>query len=235
MPLPGEEGAVKGYMEMYETREKFRKMPRGTVWSGQRIASRFIERIGRPVLVLDYGCGTGSLKQFPAPNATMLGYDIDPTNRLADFHSHAEMESKRFDVIIMSHLVEHVSVSELHDILTWAESRCKFLIIMTPLVKNPFVDFWYDPTHIRPWGSEWLAAFLDYHGFEPLRILHTNIADGRLHWYTPFRILANMFTGTPAQYELTMICVTKTQKTIPSGVGGTSPVTEDSPLRVRHR
>lgn len=111
--------------------------------------------------VLDFGCGHGKyLKLFSGIGCQVAGVDINPAYvdeaRSAGFACYNDAEfferdNDRYDVIVLSHLIEHLPPEALTPLL---ESLCHRLaedgrlIVITPV---PGENFYHDFSHIRPY------------------------------------------------------------------------------------
>jgi SAM-dependent methyltransferase len=115
---------------------------------------------GRPLKVLDYGCGRGTyLRQFQAIGHELIGCDFNPDYvaeaRAAGFDAYGPDElfsgDHRFDVIYLSHLVEHLPPADLVGLvprLCALLAPAGRLIIITPMLGE---RFFHDSTHVRPY------------------------------------------------------------------------------------
>jgi SAM-dependent methyltransferase len=115
--------------------------------------------------VLDIGCGFGrNMKPIRDAGFKVVGVDVDPesvaqlTDEGYEVYRPDELKAKeQFDVIIMSHIVEHFAPAELFD---WLNSQLEYLkdggylIIATPLYSSHFYD---DFDHIKPYHPEGLS------------------------------------------------------------------------------
>jgi SAM-dependent methyltransferase len=115
----------------------------------------------RPLRVLDFGCGRGKyLSCFSLLGCDVTGVDTNPTYvseaRSNGFLAYSpedffSVESPKFDVIFLSHLIEHLSpdfLIELVPRLCEMLVRKGRLVIVTP---TPGDRFYHDFSHIRPY------------------------------------------------------------------------------------
>ena len=137
--------------------------------------------------LLDVGCGEGRYLK----NLTNLGYNvlgveqnevIVNRNKLAGLNcvtvDNFLKDEKKFDLILMSHIIEHFEPDELKDFLEYYLKRLRkggFLIIATPLMNPRFYD---DFDHIKPYspvgimmvfGSE--KSQVKYYSSEKIQLL----------------------------------------------------------------
>lgn len=111
--------------------------------------------------LLDIGCGQGRYLHLLQPYCTKIsGIDVNPeqVQKLRsegfDVYLPDALPQQKYDVILMSHIVEHLSAKELVDFLDTYLSYLKndgYLIILTPM---PGIRFWHDYTHIRPYTPQ---------------------------------------------------------------------------------
>lgn len=121
----------------------------------------FQRRSDRPLRVLDYGCGLGKfLDGFAALGIDVTGVDANPDYvaraRAKGYAAHEPAAffadpPAPFDIVFMSHLIEHVTPDGLVDLvprlcaLMGADSR---MILISP---TPGERFYHDFSHIRPY------------------------------------------------------------------------------------
>lgn len=122
----------------------------------KRLESLFRERF-RNAAVLDIGCGDGrNIPLMQAAGCAVTGVDSDP-GQLKGFDG-AEIhgidwlpEPESFDVVLASHVIEHMAPKELCAFMDKWLAALKVggsLIILTPVLGE---RFYYDFTHIRPY------------------------------------------------------------------------------------
>lgn len=129
----------------------------------QKIASLVEDNVPKTAAILDIGCGHGSklalLKQHGFTGA--LGVDINPALvehavgeglnaiTLDEFdEQHSDLE---FDLIIMSHIIEHFQYQDLIVFMEKYIGRLKkggLLLIITPCMNPAFYD---DFDHVKPY------------------------------------------------------------------------------------
>ena len=132
--------------------------------------------------VLDIGCGRGvTLDVLRERGFVAEGIDIFPeavaycrtkghTVHLAEATQFLEDNTRRYDGILASHIVEHMdfeSAARLLDLCLRALSPGGVLVVVTPNTRDLEVladVFWLDPTHRRPYPPELVAAMLESAG-----------------------------------------------------------------------
>lgn len=116
--------------------------------------------------VLDVGCGTGKyMKLFAQHGCPAVGVDLNPqqVEKLRNDGFSACLpnelpENEKFDLIFMSHVIEHLEPASLIDFLE------KYLDILLPdgrlIIITPVLGerFYYDYSHVRPYypQSVWM-------------------------------------------------------------------------------
>jgi SAM-dependent methyltransferase len=159
-----------------------------------QLADRYLERLAASPPVLDIGCGNaGLVEQLTERGVKAIGVDTDPSMV-------AEAQARNLDVrlmggtaflrdqpsaslgaIIATHLVEHLQLAELVELLELAASRLKpggVFITETPNPASLIVlgnSYALDPTHVRPLHPSLLTFLCEGAGFR----------DVRLHFYAP--------------------------------------------------
>lgn len=110
--------------------------------------------------ILDVGCGYGQkLKALKEAGYDVLGIDVNPqlveANKANGFHcmtvEEFQQNSDEFDIILMSHIIEHFHPLELKDFMDFYLDKLKIgghLIIATPILSPSFYD---DFDHIKPY------------------------------------------------------------------------------------
>lgn len=106
----------------------------------------------------DY-CGN-DIDKYALQIAKIKGYTfVDDLNKI----------KSNFDIITMWEIIEHLSLNDFLEKLSWCKTHLKEngkLIISTPNILNPFYPFWAEPTHIRPYSMDSLVNVLESEGFE---------------------------------------------------------------------
>ena len=115
--------------------------------------------------VLDYGCGRGRMSAVAARvGHRVVGVDVSAAMlaeaRLAGLEALSTTEfaesNASYDVLILSHLIEHFAPQDLHPFLTGLFARLRsgaYIIVATPLMSPWFYD---DFDHIRPYHPQGL-------------------------------------------------------------------------------
>lgn len=174
---------------------------------------------GRPMIVLDVGCGYGrTLKALKSAGIDGIGVEINPdivaANRAAGLSCFTPKDfsgqSIQADLIIMSHVIEHFSPDDLLKFINEYLDLLKpegHLLIATPLLTSRFFD---DFDHVKPYQPLGLSmvfgagqAQVQYYGNHRLELidlwfrrspLAINFARGLYvrSWATPFLRLLNL-------------------------------------------
>lgn len=124
----------------------------------RRYANKMIETVGVMVrraskiryanTVLDYGCGTQRLKKELDGIFKYIGYDDDAVYSAISIN---KLMCSKPDIIVFSHVLEHMTPSEIDRILSWA-TRAKFVVTALPtenlMSKVGDTLFWKGKSHI---------------------------------------------------------------------------------------
>lgn len=137
--------------------------------------------------VLDVGCGSGWLSEYLGEGAHYIGIDLDPARfkpKFQDGHYNidlyheriADYVTERFDLVFMSHIIEHFTQERLklimHDVRNILESDGS-LILIAPTEINP--TFYGEWTHVRPYNHGSIAGLMKSYGFEVIDWDYTNL------------------------------------------------------------
>ena len=121
------------------------------------------KNIDKSSKILDVGCGYGRLLiPFHKKGYDIIGIDVNTT--IKEFHlkngrkclhpSELSSLNQEFDLVIMSHIIEHFEPNEMFDFMNKYLARIKnngCLLIATPLQSPYFYD---DFDHKRPYNPE---------------------------------------------------------------------------------
>jgi 2-polyprenyl-3-methyl-5-hydroxy-6-metoxy-1,4-benzoquinol methylase len=153
--------------------------------------------------VLDVGCGYGNkMAALTTAGYKVLGVDINPqiiaTNQKQGLNCVTVEEfaqnhnTDQFDIIVMSHIIEHFPPSELKDFMDDYLDKLKmggYLIIATPLLTDYFYD---DFDHVKPYTPlaiikvfDQLAAQVQYYSRNKLRL--TDLKFRRRHYQSTLK------------------------------------------------
>ncbi|MBN2328910.1 MAG: class I SAM-dependent methyltransferase [Candidatus Omnitrophica bacterium] len=165
------EQQIKSWSTFYSLQKKGRKKF-GSIW---RIPlSKKLMHVIAPLLhdgmsVLDVGAHDRKLEsKITALNSTIhyKSLDIDPFGN-HDYRSFDEIKEK-FDIAILSEVIEHLTFPEGVHLLQQIESVLKpggAIVVSTPNMKHPH-RYWTSPDHITPYNFDALAGILMMAGFE---------------------------------------------------------------------
>jgi len=140
--------------------------------------------------VLDLGCGRGEWLELMQENGMKpLGVDLDdgmlsecrrlnlPVDTCDAIVFLKRCPVETYSVISAFHLIEHLPVPKMHELIAGALRALKpggLLILETPNPENirvATVNFYLDPTHIRPVPPQLLEFLAEYHGFARIKTL----------------------------------------------------------------
>jgi SAM-dependent methyltransferase len=129
-------------------------------WEQRRVVAYVSNGLGAGGKVLDVACGYGrNLKALLQQGINAVGVEVSPEivktavanglpcKTVKEFEGDAEI----YDVLLMSHIVEHFPPRELLDFMDGYLDRLRVgghLVIATPLMSNNFYD---DFDHVRPY------------------------------------------------------------------------------------
>jgi 2-polyprenyl-3-methyl-5-hydroxy-6-metoxy-1,4-benzoquinol methylase len=134
---------------MFSSRGALSKIAKFSLKSATRIIS---ERLAdRKATVLDFGCGPKGSFTI-SRNAEYESYDIDRNNKFATYHKLSQIR-KVYDVVVLSHVIEHMPPLELDSTLKWLSAHARKIIIATPNGAMLNMGFYDDLTHVRPYSS----------------------------------------------------------------------------------
>ncbi|RPI04743.1 MAG: class I SAM-dependent methyltransferase [Ignavibacteriae bacterium] len=152
--------------------------------------------------VLDVGCGSGTfLELLEERQVHGRGIDTIPEvvrNGLAkglhmevgDALSYLKKKKDKYDGVMLSHVIEHLSPTDLIKLLDLVFKRLKpngRVIVITPNFRDIEVatsNFWLDITHIRPYPLPLLKQLFDYSGFSVISLGHDPDTGGGRPPYT---------------------------------------------------
>lgn len=117
--------------------------------------------------ILDVGCGFGAkLRLLGSRGFNVVGVDLNEeaigANRAAGFECVLPKEfdetDKTYDIVLMSHIIEHFAPAELLEFMDHYLDRLKcggHLIVITPLMWPCFYD---DFDHVKPYHPEGMSS-----------------------------------------------------------------------------
>jgi len=123
------------------------------------LANFFSKYVPKGSKILDIGCGIGENLSFLKYNGfqNVIGVDISPqmVNKSNELNHVAylvsELKENDFDVLLFSHVIEHVGYPGIVEFLEFYFKRAKMgaqVVIITPVLYNAFFN---DVDHIRPY------------------------------------------------------------------------------------
>ncbi|APY10015.1 hypothetical protein BWZ22_01595 [Seonamhaeicola sp. S2-3] len=136
------------------------------------------ELIETDSIVLDIGPGDGSFAKYcNRTDFFLFEGNPDSAKRLKDKYPNTvqgrlpqlPFEDEMFDVIHMSHVIEHLQPQEVYDTLKELDRCCKVggvIVISAPLLWSGFYD---DLSHIKPYPPESFVKYLTKLGRNPTR------------------------------------------------------------------
>lgn len=195
---------MERYMEMYNKRSKFNGFIRSAGLK-TRTHQFLYGQLQDGAVVLDFGCGNGSLGYLgkdthPGRNVTIVGYDSDMANEKAEYHDLEEIGDRHFSHILLSHVLEHCDPPVVKAILGWCRAHGDRLIITLPNSgDNLFVNFFLDITHVRPYNNIDFLLLLEGEGFN-VEAAYRSELEQNLSWYGTLSRLAFAFLTQTSPY-----------------------------------
>jgi len=172
----------------------------------------------RSPAVLDIGCGRGLLlRAFQAEGALVIGLEREefPIDHSCDDIVHSgsitdeEYKNKKFDIIILWHVLEHLSaLGELLDEISSHLSGDGLLVLAVPnfgsLQQRLFSKYWFHldlPRHLVHFESDWLVSELLNRGYSIERESHVDLVQNTFGFIQSALNLVNS-TNQNAYYGL---------------------------------
>lgn len=167
-------------------------------------AKRFLKVLNVPRefsgSICDFGCATGEalpVYRETFPNATLLGMDISDAaikqaekkfGSLATFTSGEASDVPEADIIITSHVLEHIEDQDT--VINALRKKCRKLFVVVPYDEQPL-----GPEHVRRYQKDTLNQF------EPVsvNVCFSGLVDAWLPWVIKnhFKNYARMMLGRP--------------------------------------
>jgi SAM-dependent methyltransferase len=161
------------------------------------MSERYLDLLAENAPVIDVGCGRGELVELLRQRGVeAIGVDTDPSMvaeardrgldvRLVDGGSFLRgLEPGSVGSIIATHVVEHIDLDALVELLELAATRLRpggVLIAETPNPASLIVlgnSYILDPTHVRPLHPSLLAFLCEGAGFRDVRLRFYEPATG---------------------------------------------------------
>jgi 2-polyprenyl-3-methyl-5-hydroxy-6-metoxy-1,4-benzoquinol methylase len=201
---------------------------------GEKIAKKFSKYFKPQSEILDYGCGTGFLtmhllKQQANVYCTDVSENsVNLVNKKYADHKNFKgalllndliKSEKKFDVLFVVEVIEHLSDQHLEQLLKNIRSLLKangIAIFTTPNNEKLSNSIVYCPQcehtfhrwqHVRSWSSETLSSFLTKNGFRVNEVFTLNFAAS--HRNRLFAVIKHMLknkTGSAYHPHLAAIC-----------------------------
>ena len=141
--------------------------------------------ISEDAIILDYGCGNKELKKYLPKKHEYYGYNL--YNIPFPKGNHFGLY---FNFIICNQVIEHMNLEELELFFERCNKTLKEdgKIIIGTININEFynlIDFWNDPSHIRPYTEESIRQMAEQYGFEIEKTIKY------MERINPFKVLIN--------------------------------------------
>jgi O-antigen chain-terminating methyltransferase len=173
----------------YINYEEFEKEFRGSSQEVKNRVKRYLEWFSPDQKVLDLGCGRGDwLEVLGNYGVNAIGIDLDfrsvkscQDKGLNAMHSDMfeyleNSEDESFDGITSLQVIEHIEPVRLFELVGLCHQKLRkggVLVLETPnptVLYTMLVNFYVDPTHIRPVHPNWLKFVLESVGFSDVYI-----------------------------------------------------------------
>ena len=167
---------------------------------------------------IDLGCGRGEWLELMKENGfSAWGVDISDymisicrerglkVEKKDALQALQELDDNSQVIVTAFHLIEHLPIREVQSIVKEALRVLKpagILILETPNPENIIVasvNFYRDPTHVKPIPPQLLSFMVEYYGFSRFKVLRLNetpeVSEGRI-------TLLEVFRGVGADYSV---------------------------------
>ena len=152
-----------------------------STWKQPAAFARILDGLPQGARVLDAGCGQGTLLAELAtyrPDLKLTGIDVAPAGEARGFTLmsgdilHMPFPDGEFDFVFSRQVIEHIAdntgvIREFARVLKVGGT----LYVDCPDVRNTMpwapLNFWEDPTHLRPYTRRGLARLFQLCGLEP--------------------------------------------------------------------
>lgn len=154
--------------------------------------------------VLDVGCGYGKkLAALSSEGYDAIGIDINPKLVEANISKGLKCitleefscNSEQFDIILMSHIIEHFNPDELKDFMDFYLDQLRldgFLIIATPLISSFFYD---DFDHIKPYSPQGILMVFGENYYDQVQYYSNNKLELKDLWFRKRHYRPQFFKG----------------------------------------
>jgi len=138
--------------------------------------------------LLDLGCGDGSFVKC-CQNADIDAVGIDISDGVNFEHDKLLYEDSQFDIVFMYSVLEHIHdpsniLNEIKRVLV----DKGIVIIITPNLDQVKLNFFDDPTHVRPYNPRSIVWLMNSFDFENLFVGLWTVNKSPLIWKLPERI-----------------------------------------------
>lgn len=178
-------------------------------WKQPTAFARLIDGLATGAHVLDLGCGQGTVLTQLAryrPDLHLTGLDIEPAGEAVGYRQvsgdacNLPFQDGDFDLVFSRQVIEHIPnamqmVKEMVRVLKPGGR----VYIDCPDVRNAMhwspLNFWEDPTHLRPYTRKGLVRIFELSGLEPLTT--GRVRDWRLVLLGIFYVPVTWFAHDP--------------------------------------
>ena len=169
-----------------------------STWKQPAALAQLLDALPRGAWVLDVGSGQGTLLARLAryrPDLDLVAFDVAPAGEQQGYAwvvgdaCHLPFQDVRFDLVLCRHVIEHIpnAMQMAHELARVLKPGGR-LYLECPDVRNTMswapLNFWEDPTHLRPYTRIGLSRVFQLCGLGTVRTGRTR--DWRLVLLGPF-------------------------------------------------